>query len=249
MFIEPNWPAPKHVKAYTSLRSGGMSQTPFDQFNLGDHVGDDPKIVAANREILKNSLQLPNDPIWIQQVHGINVVKAALENKECSADASYTNENHQVCAVLTADCLPILLCDRKGTHVAAIHAGWRGLLNGVIEATLSTMNLDNHEILAWLGPAIGPKHFEVGDEVRDAFFNRDSQAHIAFKPSPNQRWMADLYALARLRLLNNGVNAIYGGDYCTYTDANLFYSYRRDGGKTGRMATLIWINNPHTVRY
>jgi YfiH family protein len=249
MFIEPNWPAPKHIKAYTSLRTGGVSQMPYDQFNLGDHVGDDAHKVAANREILKKTLQLPNDPIWIQQVHGVDVVAATPENKERAADASFTNENQQICAVLTADCLPILLCDRKGTHVAAIHAGWRGLLNGVIETTLATMNLDTHEILAWLGPAIGPNHFEVGNEVRDAFLNHNSEASTAFKPSPNQRWMADLYALARMRLAKQGITAIYGGDYCTYTDANLFYSYRRDGGKTGRMATLIWINNPHTVRY
>lgn len=248
MFIEPNWSAPQKIRAYTSLRTGGVSQSPFDQFNLGDHVGDDPNLVATNREILKNTLQLPNDPIWIQQIHGIDVVKALPHNKDRTADASFTNEAHQVCAVLTADCLPILLCDRQGTHVAAIHAGWRGLLNGVIEATLSTMSLDNQEVLAWLGPAIGPTHFEVGDEVRDAFIRQNSLASTAFTPSPNQRWMADLYALARMRLHSQGITAIYGGDYCTYADANLFYSYRRDGGKTGRMATLIWISDPHTVR-
>ncbi len=241
MFIEPVWPAPKTIHAYTTLRSGGVSKKPFDQFNLAQHVGDDEGMVAANREILKNALQLPNEPIWIKQTHSTIAILATEKNTECEADASFTHEKNQICVVLTADCLPILVCNKQGTSVAAIHAGWRGLLNGVIESTLEAMKCDPEDLLIWLGPAISQAHFEVGDEVRAAFLEKDSEAHSAFIPSPNQRFMADLYLLATQRLHKRGIQRIFGGNYCTYSDANQFYSYRRDGSKTGRMASLIWI--------
>lgn len=246
-FIQPQWPAPSHIKAYTTLRSGGFSESPFDQFNLAEHVGDHTTHVQANRELLKKQLKLPNDPIWIQQVHGTQVVQALPENKEQEADAVFSHEANQVCAILTADCLPILICNQKGTQVAAIHAGWRGLVNGVIESTLTAMQAKNENLLVWLGPAISPANFEVGNEVREQFIDKHAEAIHAFIPSPNQRWLADLYALARLRLLKQGVTAIYGGGFCTYADSKRFYSYRRDG-KTGRMASLIWISDSYTVK-
>ncbi len=240
--IVPDWPAPAHVKAYTTLRTGGTSQAPYETFNLAKGVGDDEHAVKANRAILNDVLSLPNEPVWISQTHSTIVLPARPETKGKEADATFANQPEQVCAVMTADCLPIFLCDRSGTHVAAIHAGWRGLAHGIIENTLQTLNLSPENILIWLGPAIGPKVYELGEEVRDIFVCDDPQAEKAFVPSQNEgRWLGDLYALARLRLRRYGVSAIYGGEYCTYSDAARFFSYRRDGGKTGRMASLIWI--------
>lgn len=243
MFLKPNWPAPNNINAYTTLRTGGKSQAPYDQFNLANHVGDEPSLVQKNRTILKNELKLPNDPIWIEQIHGITALKAIPENRHCEADASFTNEQDQVCVILTADCLPVLICNTEGTHVAAIHAGWRGLVNGIIEQTVKQMGLPGESLMAWLGPAIGPGHFEVGEEVKEQFRSTDPKSIDAFIPSPNQRWLANLYQLARLRLKNLNINYIYGGEFCTYSDPTRFYSYRRDGKNTGRMATLIWINS------
>lgn len=243
MFIEPNWPAPSHIKAFTTVRSGGVSQPPFDHFNLANHVGDFCEHVNTNRALLKKQLRLPAEPTWIQQTHSTIAIKASLENVEKEADAAYTDQPNQICIVLTADCLPILLTNKQGTHVAAIHAGWRGLANGIIEATLANLAMPREDLLVWLGPAIGPLNFEVGDEVRNQFITMQPQAESAFLPSPNKRWYANLYELATLRLHAQGINSIFGGEYCTYADAQLFYSYRRDSGKTGRMATLIWINS------
>jgi polyphenol oxidase len=241
-FIRVNWPAPHTIKAYTTTRLGGISTAPYDQFNLGDHVGEPLEQTTANRELLKQKLQLPGDPVWIQQTHGITTIEAKPAHTGQEADASFTQQSGIVCAVLTADCLPVLLCNRQGTQVAAIHAGWRGLANGVIESALKALELPPDDILVWLGPAISSNHFEVGDEVRDQFITFMKEAASAFSPSPNQRWMADLYLLARLRLQKQGITQIYGGEYCTYTDKHLFYSYRRDGAATGRMASLIWID-------
>lgn len=243
MFIEPNWPAPSHIKAYTTLRSGGLSAAPYNSFNLAQHVGDHPEHVNQNRNLLKKELHLPNDPVWIQQIHSTQVVAATFENRNKEADASFSNQANQICIVLTADCLPILLCDRHGTQIAAVHAGWRGLAHGIIEETLNSMTVPGHDLLAWLGPAISQPHFEVGHEVRELFLKAHPEAEIAFIPSPNQRWLADIYTLARIRLKKWGVAAIYGGDYCTYAEKENFFSYRRDGDKTGRMATLIYISD------
>lgn len=242
MFIASNWPAPKSIKAFSTLRLGGVSQPPFEQFNLAEHVGDDPLHVQANRNRLLKALQLPNEPIWINQTHSTIAIKAIPENRNREADASFTDQTNQVCVVLTADCLPILVCNRQGTHVAAIHAGWRGLLNGIIETTLQGLQLPNNELLVWLGPAISQKKYEVGKEVRDQFLAIHPEMDSAFLPSTQERWLADLYALARIRLLKAGVTAVFGGEFCTYSDATHFYSYRREGSRTGRMATLIWIN-------
>ncbi|HSJ81051.1 MAG TPA: peptidoglycan editing factor PgeF [Thiobacillus sp.] len=236
--ILPDWPAPARVKCLMTTRAGGVSQAPWDSLNLGDHVGDDPAHVAANRARLRR--QLPAEPGWLRQVHSARVVELGREpNRE--ADAALTRQPAQVCAILTADCLPVLLCDRAGSVVAAAHAGWRGLANGVLEATVAAMNVPPGEVLAWMGAAIGPQAFEVGDEVREAFIAQHAAASGAFvsQPAPG-KWLADIYRLARIRLSHAGVKAVYGGGRCTFTEANRFYSYRRDG-VTGRMASLIWL--------
>jgi len=236
--ILPDWPAPVRVKGLMTTRAGGVSQAPWAGLNLGDHVGDDPERVAANRARLRQ--HLPAEPGWLKQVHSARVVELGREpNPE--ADAAFTRQPVQVCAVLTADCLPVLFCDRAGSVVAAAHAGWRGLVGGVLEATVAAMQVPPDEVLAWMGAAIGPQAFEVGDEVRQAFVAQHAAASGAFVPQPTPgKWLADIYQLARIRLEHAGVQAIYGGGRCTYQEAETFYSYRRDG-VTGRMASLIWL--------
>jgi polyphenol oxidase len=236
-FIFPEWPAPSNVCAIQTTRLGGMSSSPYDSLNLGDHVNDDPYHVASNRQLLASFV--PTEPVWMNQVHGIRVLDAAKSSCIESADAAFTTQKDIVCVTMTADCLPILLCNRQGTIVSAIHAGWRSLCDGVIEATIEAMAVNSHTLMAWLGPAIGPEAFEVGEEVRAQFMEKDQQAASAFKLHGNQ-YLADLYQLARQRLNNAGVIQINGGGLCTYTDASRFFSYRRDG-VTGRMATLIWL--------
>lgn len=245
MFLKPNWPIAPSIQAYTTLRIGGFSQAPFDQFNLAYHVLDHSNHVKQNRELLKKQLQLPDEPIWLQQTHSTIAVPALPENRECEADASFADQAHQICVVLTADCLPILLCNKAGTHVAAIHAGWRGLCHGIIEATLEQLPCLPHEWLVWLGPAITANYYEVGDEVREQFIELHPNAEQGFTPSTNQRWLADLYTLARMRFIQLGIppSAIYSSNDCTYANSEKFYSYRRDGGRTGRMASLIWISD------
>jgi polyphenol oxidase len=237
----PDWPAPANVRALQTTRCGGCSPHPWNSFNLGDHVGDAADRVAANRAELR--LALPAEPVWLEQVHGIRVVDAALAAKLPAADAALARQAGVVCAVMTADCLPVLFCDRAGSVVAAAHAGWRGLQAGVLEATLAAMAVAPTEILAWLGPAIGPQAFEVGAEVRAAFVAADPAAAQAFRAQAADKWLADIYLLARQRLLAAGIRAISGADFCTVSDAQRFFSYRRDG-LTGRMATLVWLENP-----
>ena len=243
--IFPDWPAPQSIRACVTTRMGGVSCAPFDQLNLGTHVGDDPQAVAENRARLR--AVLPTEPAWLNQIHGIQVVRA--EQVDChqpppDADASVTSTPNQVCVVMTADCLPVLLCNRAGTVVGAAHAGWRGLLAGVIEATINAMEHPPEQLMAWLGPAIGPQAFEVGEEVRMSFIADLPASVAAFRPSPNKdKWLADIYQLARLRLLRAGVIGVHGGHSCTVSDSERFFSYRRDQ-QTGRMASLIWIANP-----
>lgn len=239
--IIPDWPAPAHVKAHTTTRQGGLSTEAYTSLNLAAHVGDDPQTVLANRQLLKQTLNLPNEPCWLTQVHSIEVVSSHTATLDRPADAVYTHQTNQICVVLTADCLPVLFCDQQGTWVAAAHAGWRGLANGILENTVRSAHIPPNEMLAWLGPAIGPEMFEVGDEVRQAFIHVLPEASKAFKPSQNGRWLADLYLLAKQRLQQQGVMNIFGGDFCTYTDEQRFYSYRRDK-VTGRMASLIWLD-------
>lgn len=239
-WLTPDWPAPASVRACVTTRAGGVSLAPFDSLNLGDHVEDAPLAVAANRQVLVDALGCR--PAWLQQVHSADVVEA---DSRCvpTADASWTATPGTACAVLTADCLPALFCDRAGTRVAAAHAGWRGLAGGVLENTVAALGIEPAELLVWLGPAIGPQSFEVGAEVREAFVAVHTEAQRAFVPSANAgKFMADLYALARIRLAASGVNAVYGGGLDTFRDPR-FFSYRR-AVRTGRFASLVWIAQP-----
>ncbi|MCZ4305329.1 peptidoglycan editing factor PgeF [Zoogloeaceae bacterium G21618-S1] len=236
----PEWPAPPRVKALMTTRAGGVSAGCFSSLNLGNHVGDDPLVVAQNRREITHLL--PSAPIWLSQVHGVQCVTADRVPPGTTADASVTREPEVVCAVMTADCLPVIFCDLGGTVVAAAHAGWRGLLAGVLESTLARMDVPPNEVIAWLGVAIGPDAFEVGDEVRRAFVENDADAGVAFKPANTDgKWLADLYTLARRRLAACGVRQVYGGTLCTLADSQRFFSYRRDG-QTGRMAAMVWLS-------
>jgi len=224
-----------------TTRHGGFSQGPYASLNLGDHVDDDPQRVARNRQWLVTSLNLPAPPTWLKQVHGTQVVELpSANNQPPQADASVSRTAGPVCAVMTADCLPVLLCDTGGRVVAAAHAGWRGLAAGVLEATVHAMAVAPETLLAWLGPAIGPQAFEVGSDVVQAFVERHAEARQAFRQTSEHHWLADIYQLARLRLHAAGVTQVSGGGFCTYEDAERFYSYRRDK-ITGRMAALIWL--------
>ena len=244
--IQPDWPAPAKVRSAQTTRSGGVSTMPYHSLNLGAHVGDNLADVRRNRALLARQLQLAKAPVWLEQVHGTGVVTLPLPTDVSAtpiADAVMSRTNGEVCAIMTADCLPVLFCDQAGTVVAAAHAGWRGLANGVLEATLKAMNVEPANVMAWLGPAIGPSAFEVGGEVRAAFMAHLPQAAAAFTAngdSAHDKWLADIYQLARLRLTAAGVTQCYGGDYCTYTDSAGFFSYRREQ-KTGRQASLIWL--------
>jgi polyphenol oxidase len=237
-WIAPDWPAPANVKTLITTRRGGVSQGRYAGLNLGDHVGDAAHHVAENRLLLRRAL--PVTPRWLKQVHGVHVVDAREATDGVEADGVYTRSADVACAVLTADCLPLLVCNRAGTEVAAIHAGWRGLSFGVIESTIAAMQARPSTLLTYLGPAIGPQSYEVGDDVRDTFIAHDKRATSAFILGPNGKWLANLYELARQRLNEIGIMQVFGGDYCTMTDSERFYSYRRDG-VTGRMASLIWL--------
>lgn len=239
-FIYPDWRAPANVRAVTTTRVGGVSRGPYESFNLGDRAGDDPECVRRNRALLRAALNLPLEPVWLRQVHGVSVVDAAAR-AGVTADGAWSGMPGVVCVVLTADCLPVFLCDREGTKVALVHAGWRGLAAGVIEAGARALGIPGPELLAHLGPGIGPQAYEVGDDVRLAFVDKDAGAARAFQPHGADKWRADMYGLARMRLLALGVRAITGGEYCTYRERDKFFSYRRDG-VCGRMASLIWLN-------
>jgi copper oxidase (laccase) domain-containing protein len=270
-WLVPDWPAPANIHAATTLRTGGISRGVFSSLNSANHVNDDNDQVTKNRQIIREMLDLPAEPVWLEQIHSNRAVKAVKTALLQQADASYTNESGVVCAVMTADCLPLLVCSSDGTQVAAIHAGWRGLLAGVISNTVVAMQIPldplansppsskgeanqfrntclslslckmgaRGDLLVWLGPAIGPDCFEVGFEVRDAFLQKSVEFSSAFKLQSNDKWLADIYQLARIELAALGIVNVYGGTHCTFTEHERFYSYRRDS-QTGRMATLIW---------
>lgn len=238
-WIVPDWDAPKGVRALCTTRRGGVSQGPWSSLNLAGHVKDEPDHVEQNRQLLAQQCRLPAQPLWLNQVHQ-NQVVGPEQPQSCRADARYTDAENQVCAVLTADCLPLLICDRSGSQVAAVHAGWRGLASGVIEQTLSRFTGPVDELLVWLGPAIGPEVFEVGTQVYEQFMSLDQTAGAAFREHGPGHWLMDIYLLARQRLEGLGVKEISGGDYCTYSDPDRFFSYRREP-VTGRMASLIWL--------
>ncbi len=240
-WIVPDWPAPGRVRAIVTTRSGGVSTGAYAGLNLGERVGDDPECVSRNRAIVRACL--PAAPQWMRQVHGtavIDVGTAPTEVKaEVEADAAVARTPRQVCAVLTADCLPVLLCDRDGSVVGIAHAGWRGLAAGIIDGVVRAMNAPPGNLMAYLGPGIGPRTYEVGGEVREVFVRQDARAAAAFAPRPGGKYLADLYALARQRLAAAGVGEVHGGEFCTLSEAR-FFSFRRDRN-TGRMASLIWI--------
>jgi len=238
-WLIPDWPAPAGIKTCVTTRAGGVSLPPFDSFNLGDHVDDDPHAVSRNRLSLTSRLHI--QPAWLRQVHGVIAVQAT-PSQVMEADASWTSTPGVACTIMTADCLPALFCNRAGNRVAAAHAGWRGLAAGVLEAAVGSFADYPADIMVWLGPAIGPDAFEVGPEVREAFIHTHPSAVDAFVPSANEgKFMADIYQLARLRLAAYGVTAVYGGGFSTYNDPR-FYSYRRSA-RTGRFASLIWIES------
>lgn len=239
-WIEPDWPAPCKVRAASTLRIGGVSEGDFASLNLAVHVGDDANAVTENRRRLQAALKLPAQPLWLDQVHGINVVEAKAQSVPPPADAAVSRTANQVCVVMTADCLPVLFCDRDATRVGAAHAGWRGLVGGVLGATVAALDTAPGKLLAWLGPAIEQAAFEVGDEVREQFLARDAGNAAAFVSNARGRWHADLYALARRELGRLGVTEIYGGGFRCYADAARFFSYRRET-RTGRMATMVWL--------
>lgn len=260
-YIEPNWPAPKNVKAFTTKRTGGISKPPYESFNFSLHTGDDPDNVLANRKKLCLELNLPAEPFWLNQqhtnisIHLKQTTERYLSNLgiglgnatgiEPIADAAFATAPNLVCVTMTADCVPILVCDYAGTIVAAIHAGWKGIAAGVIEATIKAMNIDEAKLLAWLGPAIGANSFEAGEDVRKIFIKHDPKSQKAFV-AYKDRFLANIYLLASERLNNAGITAIYGGEYCTFTQKELFFSFRRDGVTSGRMANLIWLADKKT---
>jgi YfiH family protein len=241
-YFTPNWPAPPHIKSLSSFRNGGISTPPYDSFNLATHVNDNPAHVEHNRQQLIKQARLPEPPRWLVQTHGTNVVDSSQWHVDIDADAIFSHQTHHVCSIMTADCLPILICNQAGTFVAAIHAGWRGLADGIIKKTIQSYQGKRNELLVWLGPAIGPKHFEVGQEVVNYFKQHQFDTKEAFHPCRDNHYLADIYALARQHILESRVNNIYGGQLCTVSQSEDFFSYRRDG-ITGRMASMIWIDH------
>ena len=244
-FLYPDWPAPENIGAAMTLRVGGVSAPPFASLNLATHVGDDSVAVANNRSFIRQALDLPSEPVWLEQIHSNRVVEAINTPVLQQADAAFTGQAGVVCAVLTADCLPLLICSKDGEQVAAVHAGWKGLLAGVVTNTLTALKAARVKsaaesgYLVWLGPAIGPKSFEVGAEVREAFIHKNARNSTAFLQTTADKWLADIYQLARIELADINIVDVYGGGACTFAEAELYYSYRREM-QTGRMASLIW---------
>ena len=239
-WIVPEWPVPARVRALITTRNGGVGTGPYASMNLGERVDDDAAVVAANRGVLRDFL--PAEPKWLHQVHGTKVVVAESVRDPVAADASVATTPNCVSAIMVADCLPVLFAERSGGAVAAAHAGWRGLVAGVLEKTVHALDVKPQDILAYLGPAIGPAAFEVGNEVREAFLAVDPAAEYAFRPHKPDKWLADLFVLARQRLARAGVSNVYGGGQCTYSNPGCFFSHRRDK-VSGRMAALIWLED------
>ena len=246
--LMPEWPAPSGVRACATTRVGGMSLAPYNSFNLAEHTGDDPIAVRANRNALYAALGTGAPPRWLEQQHGVRVIDPADPDAGPQADGACTSALGIVCGALTADCLPVLLCDRDGTRVAALHCGWRGVARGIIEAGIAAMQRPSSRLLAWLGPAIGPTVYEVGEDVRQALTTMSGALAAAFQPTRAGYWTLDLTGAARMLLEQRGVTDVYGGGACTYAEADRFFSHRRDG-VTGRMATVIWLEAPSAPAY
>jgi len=239
-WLPATWNAPAHIHAGTTTRVGGFSSAPYDTFNLAGHVGDDPECVDQNRELLCKSLNLAGAPCWLLQEHGSRIINLDDSHATLRADGAFTTRSNQICAILTADCLPLLLCDRQGIQIAAVHIGWRGYSNNIIANAISKFSCHADNLLAWLGPSISAPNYEVGPEVRAACQQVTKNPEVGFTPARKNRWQADLAALVRFQLAACGVKNIHDGNYCNYTDAGRFFSYRRDS-VTGRMASLIWM--------
>ena len=240
-WLQAQWPAPSHIKTCITTRTDGFSIVPYDSFNLASHVGDDVINVNKNRQLLRTQLKLPSEPCWLNQVHGTKVLRIDQPTSEVlEADGSFTRRKSIVCVVLTADCLPLLVCDKKGTTIATVHAGWRGLANGIIDRTIAALDIHPTQLFAWLGPAISQSNFEVGNEVKAIFSKLDYQTDAAFRANNEGKWYLDIYRIAKANLQKLGVENIYGGDQCTFRQKEKYFSYRRDG-TTGRMASLIWM--------
>ncbi len=238
-FIKADWPVPDNVHALVTTRLGGYSQPPYDSLNLAYHVGDSAKDVEKNRSKLLSLLKLESEPCWLDQTHSVEIIRACRDNIGTKADGCYTAETGQVCVVMTADCLPVTLYNREKSRVAAVHAGWRGLASGILEQGVAQVGTEN--TVAWLGPAIGPKHFEVGEDVYTAFTTANAEHQKAFIKKNSGKWLADIYRLARQILKQLGVSEVYGGSDCTVANDKTYYSFRRDK-ITGRMATLVWMS-------
>lgn len=242
IWLPADWPVPDNIHAGHTTRRGGISQSPYDSLNLAAHVGDDEKNVLHNRQLLINKLNLPAEPAWLEQIHGCRIIDPADAIKKRPADGACTMCAHHVCVVLTADCLPLLICDRNGHEIAAIHIGWRGYAKNIIAAAIKSFSQQPQNLLAWIGPCISAEHYEVGKEVRQACMVINNESSDAFTPSRKDHWFADIQLLVRLQLRRCGLDNIFGGEYCTYRDRELFYSYRRDG-VTGRIASMIWMDS------
>lgn len=244
-WIAANWPAPEHIMAGTTTRKGGFSEKPYDSFNLALHVGGDTDKVKRNREKLSRQLNLPARPVWLNQVHGCGVIDGERA-VNTSADACFTDMSNIVCAVMTADCILLLMCNRSGTKVAAIHVGWRGLCRGIIANSVGKFNESHEVLLAWFGPRICAHHYQVQDDMRNTCLQSlSTAAESAFSPAGQGKWYADIEKLAKIELERLGILGIFTCDRCTYSEADVFYSYRRDG-ETGRMASLIWMTDKET---
>lgn len=239
LWLWADWPAPKHVRAGTSLRIGGVSENPYSDFNLANHVGDKPDNVKTNRETLIRHLNLQEEPVWLNQTHSSSIISIDSDSSNRNADASYATTKNRICAVMTADCVPLLFCNKEGTKVAAIHAGWKGICNGIIENAIQIFS-NPDTILVWIGPCISADYYEVGNDVYDGCLNHSKMLKSAFKPNRSHHWHADLNKIVKILLENSGVGSIYECGLCTFEMDNLFYSYRRDG-MTGRTASLIWM--------
>ncbi|MGE3920923.1 MAG: peptidoglycan editing factor PgeF [Gammaproteobacteria bacterium] len=237
--IKPNWPVPEHVHAYTTTRVGGYSEPPYDSLNMGYDSGDNEEVVATNRMLVRETLDLPSEPFWLNQHHGNKIICVDSFPDTLEADGSFARTPDKVCVVLTADCLPVFMTNPAGTVVAVLHCGWKSQVANIIENGVNILRRFTDELLVWLGPGISAQVYEVGSEFREQFLNKNPENEVAFKPKENDKWLADMYEIARISLRTVGVNAIYGGEYCTYSDPKRFYSYRRDH-TTGRMASMIW---------
>lgn len=243
VYISPNWSAPDNIRAYTTTRyNGGFSESPYDSLNLSLTTGDHEKTVLKNRQWLYQDLNLRKEPFWLKQEHS-NIVVAIDHNtssEPVTADASFTRDTNCICAVLTADCIPILACDKQGTIVAAIHAGWKGIARGIIEASIKALNIDPKDLLVWLGPAIGPNAFQIQQDVVTTLCQQIPACQTAFIKY-RDNYLGNIYQLATIYLNKIGVTNIYGGEFCTFSQNELFYSYRRDGERSGRFASMIWL--------